>query len=441
MIHGVCGPSKELVLTKTVTPYFVTLLTCLTALMLGTTANAKAILKSNCYLQDQSTGDLQGVNVDESYPIASVSKIFTSYWAIKKMGVQGRFATRIHLAQVKGSTYDLHFEGVNDPYIGKWVLQFIATELNARGISKIRKMTFDESFKYINDPMGHISYAHLDNDEPSTKRVMRELRSGLKNFSGSYDALRIKAKSRRGLELPEKVSLTVEDIDFVPSEDFRGRSFDQVLVYRSAPLVEILKEMNRNSNNHAANRIFESLGGPTEFARFMTREGFHSEQVRFYNGSGDRKDFSGGRKAYNQATCRSVVQIIKSLCNQLRISGMGLQQILSVAGRVPPGQLSTVEMYRNEETEGALIAKTGTIDPAVTLAGLLSTDEGDVYFGYIYETEGGGDWRAARNQIRIAVTEMLQNFGGKDPIDYSAESFLAFDQLSKLTAGRGAEMP
>lgn len=408
-------------------------LSVLSTLLLGNPAQA-ASLRASCHLEDAANDKIDGVNVDDLYPIASVSKIMTAYWAVSKMGVNGRFATTIHIRRVNQDTSDIHFAGSRDPYFGKWALQYVVSELNRMGVSKVRKLTYDEKFKYLNDTTGDVAHAHFDNHEPSSDRVGSQLKSAFSNISGGYDGLKVKVKRMRDMSLPASIKMKVEEITFASSDDFSALQYDSSYVYRSTKMHKILKEMNRNSNNYAANNIFESLGGPEKFRTFIKdRLNLGSDVIRFVNGSGDSKITSQG-KIYNEATCRAVIKVIQALRSVMRNNGMGLHSVMAVTGRSAPGEKSTTDMYKNDQTDGALIAKTGTVNPAITLAGMMSTEEGNIYFGYIYKTDGsGGDWRAARQKIKVAVTAMIKEHGGGDGISDHAESFLAMDEGSKLT--------
>lgn len=393
-----------------------------------------ASLRASCHLEDNANDRIEGVNVDDRYPIASVSKIMTAYWAVAKMGVNGRFPTRVSVRKVSNDLADVHLTGSRDPYLGKWALQYMVSELNRIGVAKVRRLTFDENFKFLVDTTGDIATAHLDNHEPAPDRVGRELRRAVDNIAGGYDGLKSRVNSTRKMSMPSSIRLKVEDISFLSRNDFNPAQYDDAYTYRSTVLNEILKEMNRNSNNYAANNIFESLGGPEKFQAFIKeRLGLGTDAMRFVNGSGDSKVTASG-KIYNEATCRAVIKVLQALRAELKKNGLGLHHVLAVAGRNAPGTKSTVDMYKNDETTGALIAKTGTVNPAITLAGMMVTEEGNVYFGYIYKTNGsGGDWRAARQKIKVAVTALIKEHGGGDPMSSVPEAFLAFDEGSKFT--------
>ena len=89
---------------------------------------------------------------------------------------------------------------------------------------------------------------------------------------------------------------------------------------------------------------------------------------------------------------------------------------------------------RFDSIPNSMVAKTGTVDPAITLAGLLSTQEGDVYFGILMETQSPADWSSARDRVRSRVMDLLDQFGGRRSFSYAKAAFLPFDASSSLTS-------
>ncbi|MFN7728387.1 MAG: D-alanyl-D-alanine carboxypeptidase [Bdellovibrio sp.] len=391
-------------------------------------------LRAACYLQDQEGEEVHGVNLDRRLEIASVSKVMTAYWAIKKLGVDARFTTAIHIKKVDDDLYDVHFQGSRDPYTGRDMLQYVVGELNRLGITKVRRLTFDEKFKFLADVRG-VAAGHFTPHTPDADTVMRQIRSVISSLSTGYPSLQARAQEVHNMQLPRAIKLTAIDISLLESSNFDAREFDSAYLYRSANMQIVLKEMNRNSNNHAANQIFESLGGAEAFARFIKADlGLDEGDIRFINGSGDRHDVPDGQPLYNEASCRSIIKVLVALRTELRKTDRYLQDVMAVAGSDAEGERSTVTaLYNNDETGGALIAKTGTVNPSISLAGLVSTEEGRVYFGSIYSADGtASSWHGARGQIRAQVVKLFQKFGGRRKLDYKAVPYFAFDRSSGL---------
>lgn len=402
----------------------------------GSMALAASEMRAGCYLQDKEGEQLQGVNVDKRYEIASVSKVMTAYWATKKLGLSARFTTAIYLQKVDDDLYDVHIKGSRDPYTGREMFQFLTAELNRRGITKLRHLTYDEKFKFFDQVRSnHVAASHYTLSSPTEDLVMRQIRSVVSTISTGYPQLVARAKAVHGLTLAPSIRLTIEDIHFLSSSQVNVKDYEQALLYRSAPLGAILKEMNRNSNNHAANQIFESLGGADAFETFIKADlGLEEKDIRFVNGSGDRLDLEDGTSVYNEATCRTIVKVVVAFRNELRKYDAFLQDVMAVAGHDPEGERSTVTaLYNSDETGDALIAKTGTVNPSITLGGMINTEEGRIYFGYIYSAQGtAASWRDARGKIRTQVVKLFQKFGGRSTIDYKATPFVPFDGDSRL---------
>lgn len=402
----------------------------------GSVAIAASEMRAGCYLQDKEGEQLQGVNVDKRYEIASVSKVMTAYWATKKLGLNARYSTAVYLRKVEDGLYDAHIKGSRDPYTGREMFQFLTAELNRRGITKLRNLTYDEKFKFIDQVRSnHIAASHFTLSSPTEDLVMRQIRSVVSSISTGYPQLVARAKSVHNLNLPAAIRLNISDIHFMSSSQLDESAYDETVIYRSAPLGAALKEMNRNSNNHAANQIFESLGGADAFAKFIKADlGLEEKDIRFVNGSGDRLDLEDGKSVYNEATCRTIVKVVVAFRNELRKYDAFLQDVMAVAGQDPEGERSTVSaLYNNDETGDALIAKTGTVNPSITLGGMINTEEGRIYFGYIYSAEGtAASWRDARGKIRTQVVKLFQKFGGRSTIDYKATRFVPFDGDSRL---------
>src|SRR5687768_10134846 len=87
-----------------------------------------ATMSYYCHVLDKAineTPTIQGKNISKAMPIASVSKLVTSYWAIKTLGPDYRFITILHIKKVGEDLYDIHLEGSRDPYFGKESLHYL----------------------------------------------------------------------------------------------------------------------------------------------------------------------------------------------------------------------------------------------------------------------------------------------------------------------------
>jgi D-alanyl-D-alanine carboxypeptidase/D-alanyl-D-alanine-endopeptidase (penicillin-binding protein 4) len=421
---------------------------CALAISLSANIAWGAKMRAKCYLLDKDEQTVEGVDIHRAYEIASVSKIFTSYWATAVRGVDYRFKTKIDVTPVSEGVVNLHIEGGWDPYFNRDEMQYLLAQLSAMNVRRINELSFDENFKFMIDSRGvihsSVPIGHYQLEDPTPARVEQNLKNFVATgITSGYAALRVKAKSISQIALPATLKIRIGSVRYLSNADFQLQQQQagviqgsRQLEMLSIPLNQILKEMNRNSNNYVANLVFQSMGGAAEFKKFAMRTlETDPMEIQFVNGSGDRLDLPNGKSTYNKASCDAIVKTIAQFRATLKEQHSQLEQIMALAGEdASTREASTVSrMYGSEATTDALIAKTGTVNPAVTLAGMASTEDGDVYFGIVYGTNGRkSDWSAARLKIRKDVIALFQKFGNKKEIDYDASQFLTFDKDSHL---------
>lgn len=392
-----------------------------------------ARIQSSCRMKAGDLKSITGSSINDRLPIASVSKVMTSWWIISSRGLRYRFETKFRVTPLEDGRYDVHIEGSRDPYFGKESLHFAISELNRYGVKNIRRLTFDENFKFFCDiTSSGVAQGFYTPRSPVPSRVLSELKS-MKSLTDGYDATYKRASARKIAMLKEPVFVT-EEISFKSQADaLELETSAATLVMHSAPLQVLLKEMNRNSNNHAANQIFEHLGGAEAFqAHALAALGLDETDLRFLNGSGDRVDLPTG-KAYNEATCGATLKIIDSLKTLLSKENRSLEHVLAVIGRDTSS--TPHKLYNNSLTAGSVMAKTGTVNPSVTLGGLAHTKTGPYIFMFNAKTTGGSDWSSGRNLIRTNLLSMMRALGGGKPFQYSTPaSFLSFDAHSRFAS-------
>lgn len=390
---------------------------------------------SSCYVPLNNPDEIKGENIDQRLPIASVSKLITSYWAIKKLGLNFRFPTVLHTSPTGDGAYDIHIQGSRDPYFGAERLHFAISELNKRGITKIRNLTFDESFKFfwsIDDREDNRNLAvgfYLPQD-PVPDKVRSQLKAFPSLLAGYQETFDRAASS--GVKLIEKPQFTVESIEFSSKQNFESKvstlkTIQSFVVY-SPPLSTLLKEMNRNSNNHAANQIFEYLESDSKFSQFIKNElKLEMKDVVMLNGSGDRVDTAEGPR-YNESSCSAMLKILMDMHKTLAEEKTSLARVATVIGS---NQGNATSLYSNDKTFDSVIAKTGTVNPAVTLGGVASTQKGLVFFMFNMKTQGTAQtWNQGRSMIRRKLIELMDQFDGRLPVNAKSFAFVSFDKKS-----------
>lgn len=394
-----------------------------------------ARLNTQCELVED-TEKVIGVRADTPYTIASVSKIFTSFWAISKLGPKYRYPHKIYITPVSTDVFDVHIAGSDFPYFDKTMLQYLVSELNAHNIFRINYLTFDEKFDYATNIRTNSTLAHQNRDI-TAGAIERQLKSDLAKISLGYNALKQRSSNIDNLKLPENIKINVSKVGYVSHGDYQASGDTKVFVFYSSELSRILKELNRNSHNYAANKIFEKLSTIDNFQNFMKQSlNIGPEEIKFYNGSGYPEE-SNSTKLYNQASCSAVVEMMNAFRKVLVKNDLTLKDVMPVAGMdaSEDGASTVTQIYGGTLGRGALLAKTGTVADTIALAGMMSTAEGNIYFhtSYNYSGNYSGQQQAYSGIRSILNNEFKEN--GKDKIDnYNPKAFLSFDSQSKLVA-------
>lgn len=399
-----------------------------------------AYLRSTCSSFDSDVLSIQGDFIDEMRPVGSISKIFTSVWALNRLGHTYRFSTYIHLKQgLSQGAWNLHFSGTVDPLFGRESLQFIVSELNRRGIQKISLLTFDENFKYYDDVRSNTfaQYSERTLQDPTPEVVAAELTKSFQDLNRGWDVVKGRAAKLYNMELPGQLGLIVENISHVPAKQMPLDKFTTHMEYKSAPMTRLLKEINRNSNNYAANHLFAELSKIDSFESFAANAvGAPVDQFLVINGSG-LPWVIDGQKIYNQASCRVELLFLKALKDNLYSHRMRLKDILPVAGDAPKDPTNnevegnTLGYYTNDLTTDSIIAKTGTVNPAVSLTGAVPTRQGLFFFSFNAAIQ---DMTEA-SEGRALILESLKNLItplAPQKLKYEGSLFLPFDQGSGL---------
>jgi serine-type D-Ala-D-Ala carboxypeptidase/endopeptidase (penicillin-binding protein 4) len=364
-------------------------------------------------------------NMNTKYPIASVSKVFTSLWALEKLGATYRYPTQVYLTDLNNGLYDVHLRGSVFPYFDRTMFYFLITELNKRGVSKINNLTYDENFEYGSVIRNNKDLAHSNGDQSPTE-IMQQLRADVTNLKVNYPAFMKRTESLSKLDLPKSATLNVKDIHAQSMKVFDKDKTTKSFMLKSSELHRTLKEMNRNSNNFAADKIFERLERTEKFSDYLSKSvGADINEFNFVNGSG-YPEVIHGVKTYNSTTCETVVKVNKRIFKVAATQNLGLRYILPVAGidSDSDGDSTVTNIYSSNMTEGSLIAKTGTISQSVSLAGAILTHDDLVYF---HATATNGDYQ----QIKNFINSLIKTNGGKIEIaDYKQQAYLPFDEKS-----------
>ncbi|HEX8424480.1 MAG TPA: D-alanyl-D-alanine carboxypeptidase [Pyrinomonadaceae bacterium] len=281
-------------------------------------------------------------NADTTFNPASLVKLTTTLLALKRLGADYRFVTRVYTdGSVDGTgTLDgnLYLAG-NDPTFGDTAANLIAKELRARGINRVKG-------KILAAPGFSFNFNERAED------------------SAEY-AARVMALKQSATGMAEAAGT-------------------EVFALHSNPLREVLLYMNAHSNNFVADRLGAFLGGPQAIMRFLVEElKLPPEQVSLETASGLYN---------NRMTPRGVLVVIKALIEEAARHGLKPEDLLPVAGC----DWGTVRR-RMEGTgfECSLVGKTGTLTTTdggmSNLAGIVFTkDSGLLLFAIL--AQGNRIW-------------------------------------------------
>jgi serine-type D-Ala-D-Ala carboxypeptidase/endopeptidase (penicillin-binding protein 4) len=366
----------------------------------------KAQNQSICYSNPE--GVVLGHQVDQRVIPASVTKLYTSYVALKALGSRYQFETKFALSQESGSTV-LEMRGDHDAYFVAEHLFFLLSKLNNLGVQQIDEVRFDEKF-YVNFYLDHSSikmellkYLNTANWSQKTKDWYLETASKVQDY---------------GLEMMLQLpSMRVPKVTFVTNLSNEKTTFS----FKSSPLVKHLKEMNIYSNNYYAQAIYQKIGAIKYNEILHQALSTHSKQLYFANGSG----LPG-----NYTTCRLTLMLLDQLKKELKLENLDLQNIVSLAGF---DQGTLLHRFKNYETAHAVVAKTGTL-PSLsisTLSGVVNTREGERFFG-IFNHYIGSSMEKSKKFQELVVESILDEFHGKEEYAASPWSYFALEDLQVL---------
>lgn len=305
---------------------------------------------------------LASLNPDTSYNPASITKLATSLVALKKLGPDYRFETKLYAdgeVDAKGTLQgSLKVIGA-DPTFGDVGANFVAKELKARGVKRVRDgVGVSPTFSF--------------------------------NFGGAADsAARLAQKLNLG---PMKAA--------VLEEKEMPAGGESLFAFRSNALRDVLLYMNAHSNNFVADGVGALVGGPAGVRQTLIDEvGLDAGKILLESCSGL------GR---NRMTPRDIIAVLRALLVESRRRQMQPEDLMPIA-QTDWGTLR--HRLAGTGLEHAVVGKTGTlttIDGGMAcLAGYVYTqDAGPVVFAIL--DHGNGLWnnRQMEDQLLSEVIHL-----------------------------------
>lgn len=273
-------------------------------------------------------------NADVQFNPASLIKLATSLVALKTLGADFRFQTRILIEGKVDAGGALRGRLVvlgHDPTFGDYGANLIAEELRARGIKSI-------SDALVVSPDFIFNFS--DKPEDSGERLSKALK----------------------LSEPPTVSV---------ASDASGEA---LLTLNSNPLREVLLYMNARSSNFIAEKIGALIGGPNAVRQYLVEQlKIPAEQVAIATVTG---------REHNRMTPRGILVLIRALIDEGKRQGLEATDILPVVSD-DAGTLR--RRFVGTGLERAVVGKTGTLTAEVdggmaSLAGIVHTTDSPIVF-------------------------------------------------------------
>jgi len=274
-------------------------------------------------------------NSDVYFNPASIIKILTSIYAVKKWGGDFQFTTELGISfkeGLKGNARKVFLHTDGDPLLKTRDLQMAFNQLKKYGINSI-------SDTLLINPLIKVNYLHSKAD---TKYIINKLlrRSGIK---------------MRG-------KIIIKNFDH-----FSGK----VIGTRKSPrLKDILQQQNYHSINSIAERMGDAFGGPDSLTNYFSKiSGLGKNQFAIKSCSG---------LGENRLTPKNIFTILQDLVITMKQASIPMEKILPANG---VDGSTIANRLRQMRFRGKLLAKTGT---------LITTDEGvSSIAGYINTTKHG----------------------------------------------------
>jgi len=297
-------------------------------------------------------------NADMAFNPASLIKLSTSLVALKKLGAEYRFKTRVFAAGDVDKTGVLRgrlYVNGNDPTFGDAGAAMIAKALRERGVKRINdgiSVSTDFCFNFSESP------------QDSGARLSKALR--LSNAQ-------------------------------VEVEDAPAGS-ETLLTVESYPLRDILLYMNARSSNFIAEHLGALVGGASGVQQFLVDElKLPADEVTIERTSG---------REHNRMTPRGLLMVVRALVDEAKRQGLQPEDILAVASD-DKGTLR--RRMAGTSLEGAVVGKTGTLTQEVdggmaSLAGIVYTkDAGTIVFAILDQGNKIADNRQMEDQLLTEV--------------------------------------
>ncbi len=351
------------------------------------------------------------LSTQQKYPLASVSKLFLTAWALNVLGPEFKFTSEWYFKKLNDGRYDVYFHANYDPVLNIEKMLYMISVLQSKGITQIRQLVIDESTRVFLSVLNNPHYESTETPVGMTQSVQN-----LKTILNSSNWGQQTAQARQNLQsyfFQKKQSIQVaqkfqlENAIYIEKSKINLSEYSDKIIFPSVSLKKYLKEINVESNNYISDSLFSVLGGSQKFKKFQTEVLKISEsELSILTGSGLPID-QFGIAANNYGTCLSVLKVLKFnhlLAEQLNVN---LGSILLNAGL----DKGTFESNQPLNFQSNVVLKTGRLMnvPALNVAGIVSLkNKNSLYFAFLGHDFDFSDEEKIKNHRDSYIQSLLK---------------------------------
>lgn len=326
---------------------------------------------------------------------ASTEKLALSFALLSRLGPAYRIETRVLGSGVpEGATWtgDVVLEGAGDPTLDSGALRRLAAQVRAQGVRRVvGRVVGDESFYDARRTAPGWKAGYFIEESPPLSALVVD-RAKLWGRTSTRPALAAAVLFRDALRRAGVAVTGAAVTGRAPSQDALLAS------HRSAPLQQLLRAVNAESDNFTAEMLLKHLGavdrgrGTTGAGATVVNETLRDAGISL---AGVRVVDASGLSMLDRQTVDALAGILVLAWGDPLLRGSFLST-LAVSGR--SGTME--ERLRAPQTVGKVWAKTGTTSRASALAGYVSARYA---FAVIQNGSPVSPWWARRAQDRFVT--------------------------------------
>lgn len=337
--------------------------------------------------------------------IASVTKLFTTLLALESMALDQRWITTFTLADER-----LHIAGGDDPWFEEEKALALIDALKTLGVRRLKEITFDQALRFEDSNLQ--SYQVLT---PTTvAQALRRYFTPSGKFTAQANANRAAAADimrEQGADFALPTSgIATARVRFSLTNPLVGTAGARTFTHTSRTLRDVLKGMNVYSKNKVAQNLWELALQRVALTDVLDKHQIPRDEVSLRNGSG--LPFTSPQRFDNAASCAALLKLLRALEEKAQDLGVDRTSIIGLG--VDLGTLQ--ERFLDDlPLKQGIMAKTGTIRDASTLAGWISSDH-DYRFAVLNQTASITNARSFQDRF---MSLWMKQSGGTRPLVYS----------------------